>query len=89
MNTVHLTIMGQVQGVGFRAFVKKQAKNLGLCGWVQNCNDGSVEVYAEGDGEKLLLLKTACEKGPVGAKVDRVIENEVSLQSMQHFEIRY
>ena len=50
---VHLFVHGRVQGVFFRASTQKVAEGLELTGWVKNCSDGSVEVHAEGDKEKL------------------------------------
>jgi len=40
---------GEVQGVGFRGYVKKLAEELGVTGYVRNLPDGSVEVIAEGE----------------------------------------
>ncbi len=41
--------MGAVQGVGFRALVRNEARRRGLAGWVRNRNDGSVEAMLIGD----------------------------------------
>ncbi len=72
MNQVNLIISGRVQGVFFRAFVKKKAEQLGLSGWVRNNPDGTVEVIANGNLRKLHALVQACQKGPEGAHVDDV-----------------
>ena len=41
------TACGRVQGVGFRYFVQRQATALGICGWVKNCEDGSVRKFLD------------------------------------------
>jgi len=86
---MRLTIVGHVQGVGFRAFTKKQAQRLGITGWVKNCDDGTVEIIANGDEEKLKMLAVICEKGPMTAVVKQIMKEEIPLQSINHFEIRY
>jgi len=67
---MHFRVRGRVQGVWFRGFVQKKAQELGLSGWVRNRNDGSVEVLAEGPASQLSLLREACVKGPLLARVD-------------------
>ena len=71
---LHLLIYGNVQGVFFRANAQSQAKTLGLTGWVRNVGDGSVEVMAEGDPQRLRKLAEWCKKGPGGAEVESVKE---------------
>lgn len=89
MNAIRLTITGRVQAVCFRAFVKHHAELLGLTGWVKNRGDGSVEVCAQGNEEKLKMLEALCVKGPVAAEVEQVIKEEIPVQPMDCFEIRY
>lgn len=62
-------MVGTVQGVGFRWFVRERARRLGLAGWVRNCRDGSVEVAASGDSSSLALLREVLRAGPPGAEV--------------------
>jgi acylphosphatase len=66
-------IVGFVQGVGYRMFVRDAARRIGVTGWVRNCVDGrSVEVLAEGSSDNLDLMETRLRIGPRGASVDRV-----------------
>ncbi len=69
---VHLRIKGRVQGVFFRYETQSVAQRLGLVGWVRNRLDGSVEVVAEGEKEKLDELIKWCHQGPPLARVDSV-----------------
>jgi len=70
---VRVIVRGLVQGVGFRAFIMRQALRLGLKGYVRNLPDGStVEIVAEGPLEYLEKLIDAARKGPPGARVDSV-----------------
>lgn len=70
---LHCVVTGRVQGVGFRAFVRRKAREKGLTGWVRNCADGrSVETVAEGPPELLESFRAALQQGPPGAVVDRM-----------------
>jgi acylphosphatase len=69
---LHGLIRGDVQGVGFRFFMIRQAKALGLAGWVQNRDDGTVEFVAEGSRRDLEQLERAARKGPRMASVTGV-----------------
>ena len=69
---LNATVEGRVQGVGFRYFVQENAASLDLTGWVRNRWDGSVEVWAEGEREKLEKLLTALRRGPRSAAVQEV-----------------
>ncbi len=86
MKAIHMMISGRVQAVGFRAFVKRNAKLLELTGWVRNCDDGKVEVFAQGNEEKLERFQELCSLGPPTAEVINV-EAEASA-SAQHSEFR-
>jgi acylphosphatase len=75
MSTARLSarIVGRVQGVGFRWWVRRRAEALGVVGWVMNADDErSVQVVAEGDAERLDELERLLHVGPDGARVERV-----------------
>ena len=74
MPVLHATVRGHVQGVGFRWFVCREARGLGLTGWASNLADGSVEVSAEGDRAALDVLLFALRAGPPGSRV-RAVEH--------------
>jgi acylphosphatase len=69
---LHAVVHGDVQGVGFRYFVQRKARALGLAGWVRNNDDGTVEVVAEGMPDALTELERALGEGPRMARVSRV-----------------
>ncbi|WP_298276312.1 acylphosphatase [Ferroplasma sp.] len=56
---------GNVQGIGFRAHVKKKASELGITGWVKNMDDGSVKAVFSGDPEMISILEAYCRKIPL------------------------
>ena len=66
------TVVGRVQGVGYRYFVLREATSLGLDGWVANARDGSVRCVAEGERRALEELVEALGQGPRAARVERV-----------------
>jgi acylphosphatase len=69
---LHALVDGQVQGVGYRYFVKNAADALALTGWVRNKWDGRVEVLAEGPREALEQLLEKLRRGPSSAFVSDV-----------------
>ena len=65
-------ISGLVQGVGFRWFVARHARSLGLGGYARNLPDGRVEVVVTGPEEALPALERLLRAGPAGAQVEAV-----------------
>ena len=74
--TRRLTIHGRVQRVGFRRALRAQACALGLCGWVRNRSDGSVEALICGTPEAVDALTEWAWLGPPGARVERVLSQD-------------
>ena len=65
-------VSGHVQGVGFRRFVQRKARDLGLAGYAANLPDGRVEVVAEGDEVAMGHLEKWLNRGPSLARVKQV-----------------
>lgn len=68
----HFKVMGRVQGIGFRYWVKKQGTHVGLSGWVRNRISGAVEVYAVGEKAELDLFLSLCRRGSPLSRVDKI-----------------
>lgn len=90
MNKVcmHYYISGKVQGVWFRASTQKEAKQLGLTGWVRNLSDNRVEVLACGDKEALAKLSAWLHCGPPLANVSEVVFEESVWEEHADFTVR-
>lgn len=88
--SVRIVVYGRVQGVFFRAFALRQAKELGLTGYVRNLPGGVVEAQAEGERKQLEKLVKYLKVGPPTAEVERV-ETEWSEYSGHYsgFVIKY
>ena len=72
MKTVRYVSYGRVQGVGYRWFVVRTARQLRIKGQVRNLPDGAVETIAHGPDMELESLKRALREGPPAARVERV-----------------
>lgn len=77
-------ISGRVQGVGFRYFTERAAARLGVGGYVRNCSDGTVEVYAMGEASTLEAFKIQLEQGPRSATVMAVDESDEPVDERYH-----
>ncbi|MBU6462750.1 MAG: acylphosphatase [Bradyrhizobium sp.] len=75
MNSIRqIVIRGQVQGVGYRAWVEQQARARNIEGWVRNRRDGSVEALFAGEADIVSELIAQCRRGPSLARVQAVEE---------------
>ncbi|HEU5020387.1 MAG TPA: acylphosphatase [Bryobacteraceae bacterium] len=76
---------GRVQGVGFRAFVERTAREIGVTGWVRNLDDGRVEAYAVGAPEQLDELAARLHQGPRLSEVRGLEQIEAEMQQLSSF----
>lgn len=70
--TKHLRIHGQVQGVGFRAAMYREALRLNVTGWVRNRSGGAVEAVFQGSEQSVAAMLAWAHRGPPGARVEHV-----------------
>lgn len=75
--TRHYIVRGKVQGVGFRAFVKRVAEAFDIVGQVRNRPDGSVAITARGTEENLASFVEQVEIGPTSSRVDELETSSV------------
>jgi acylphosphatase len=73
-----LTVHGRVQGVNFRAWVREQAVARGVDGWAGNQDDGSVDVWLQGDPDAVASVERTVAQGPAHARVARVDAEDVA-----------
>jgi acylphosphatase len=96
MKQAHIIISGQVQGVGYRYFVRSNARKLGLVGWVKNTSNGKVEAILQSSAssdqegkEKIEEMIEFCKKGPMLSEVKDIdVEWEDMKEDMNEFVIR-
>ncbi len=81
-------VMGDVQGVFFRAWTQRKARELGLRGWIRNAADGSVEAHVAGDETKVAELIVALGHGPEHARVDTIEVHDTTPEAVTGFEVR-
>ena len=87
---LYVLITGKVQGVGFRNFTQRNARQLGVNGYAKNLPNGKVEVVAEGDKSQLDALIALLKRGPRFARVDSLDVDERSFTGeYESFGIRY
>ena len=86
---VKLSVSGIVQGVGFRPFVYRLAVNLGLSGFVRNMGGSEVEIWIEGEKNKInSFIKKLREERPPSAEIDSLDIKEVNPKGYTSFKIK-
>jgi acylphosphatase len=68
-----------VQGVGFRYSLRREAERSGVCGWVRNRGDGSIEALLQGEAQAVARLVAWARRGPPAARVDELKETDAEL----------
>lgn len=87
MTARRAVVLGRVQGVGFRYFAVRAARELGVAGWVRNLPDGSVETLVEGEEAAVELYLERLKQGPSASRVERVAVEDRPEEGLSSFEI--
>jgi acylphosphatase len=77
-----VVVRGRVQRVGYRAWTEHSALQRGLQGWVRNRTDGTVEAVFAGPLPVVEAMIEACRRGPPGAQVDRLDQQDGGLDDV-------
>jgi DNA ligase D-like protein (predicted 3'-phosphoesterase) len=85
---VRAVVRGEVQGVGYRDAVRREAQRLGALGWVRNQEDGEVLVHAEGPEAAVEGLVSFLREGPPAARVAEVKVEPVKVEGHEQFAVR-
>jgi acylphosphatase len=83
-----LIIHGRVQGVWFRAAMRRVALDAGVSGWAANSDEGTVVAVLEGPAEGVAQVVDFAHHGPERARVERVTVSEVPVEGRTGFEVR-
>ena len=89
LSQYEILISGRVQGVGFRAAARKQARSLRLRGWVENLADGSVRTVICGDQERCVRFINWCREGSAYSWVEGIDIREMKPESLSSFTVIY
>ena len=88
MKTIQITVRGKVQGVGFRYYTQKKAKECNINGFVQNKADGSVYIEAEGNDLDVDTFADWCAQGPEWSRVLECKKSKLPKGDYPKFEIK-
>lgn len=86
---LEIYVSGVVQGVGFRYYTMRAAREMGVKGYVKNLPDGRVYIYAVGDEAMLDKFISVINRGPPNAFVRNVEVKKAKAENFDTFEIRY
>ncbi|XP_041132845.1 acylphosphatase-1 [Polyodon spathula] len=84
--SVEFEIFGRVQGVFFRKYTQAEGKRLGLVGWVQNTEQGTVQGQLQGPGSRVKAMQDWLQnKGSPKSKITKAeFSSEKKIESLEH-----
>jgi acylphosphatase len=88
MIAVNVTVHGRVQGVFYRDWTVRNARELRLSGWVRNQPDGTVAALLQGDEAAVRQMIERMRSGPPRAQVERIDKKEGEVEEVGDFNRR-
>jgi acylphosphatase len=88
VTATRVVIEGRVQGVGYRAWVEREAQRRGLKGWVRNRSDGTVEAVFSGTNAAVGEMIEACGQGPRMAAVRHLTRHDAAEEGWPDFSVQ-
>lgn len=85
--SIRLYIEGTVQGIFFRNFIKENAERYNVKGFTRNLEDGRVEVFLEGEADKVNIMIELCKKGPRHSQIKKVVIKKEFFQDFKNFKV--
>lgn len=79
MKRYHVMVDGRVQGVGFRGFCMRHAQMLGLTGSAANLDNGAVEIFVQGEEDKINTFLAKVQEGDRFIRVDHMAVKETAV----------
>lgn len=85
--SLRLTLTGSVQGMLFEQYIKEYADRLNVRGFMRKLENGNVEIFIEGDQEKVDEMASICRRGSRHTQVRSVVEKPESFQGFKEFKV--
>lgn len=82
-----LFVKGSVHGMFFENFVKENAGKLRVKGFLRKLEDGRIEIFFEGDGEKVDEFSEICKRGGSHSLIKKADEKNEKFQGFKDFKI--
>jgi acylphosphatase len=82
-----LFITGSVHSMFFEQFVQGNAEKIGVRGFLRKLEDGRMEIFIEGDGEKVDEMTQVCKRGSQHTQIRNVEEREEKFQGFKDFKV--
>ena len=84
---MRLFVAGSIQPMFFNQYIKENAEELGIKGFVRKMQEGKAEIFIEGDTEPMAKMVELCRKGSPHSFIGSVQEKEEKFQDFKDFRI--
>ena len=85
--SVRLFIKGNLQSMFFEQFIKQSAERIGVRGYFRKLEDGRVEIFIEGNSDKVDEMSSLCKKGTQHTQIRGIEERDERFQDFKDFKV--